>query len=165
VDVRTINKFKDIIVQGEFPSGFLSDKTGNTNYRIRVNPVTQQDFADIMITGHGVTTYYAYYRLNDMPSMKYRVYALGTNDFTATAFAQTIVPKFYVPPVTPGGLPTYTTLASLNHNVPVYTAAGAFDEKFLGEFTVTNFGTLEIQLTCTATNPLVLDYLRLFPVR
>ena len=164
VDVRTADKFKEIIIQGEFPSGFLSDKTGNTNYRVRVNPANNKDFADIMISGHGVTTYYAYYRLSDIPSIKYRVFALGTNDFQTGTFAQTVVAKTYVPPATPGGLPTYTTLASLTHNVPLYTAAGAYNEVNVGEFTPNNFGILEIQMTSTATNPIVLDYLRLVPV-
>ena len=164
VDVRTADKFKEIIIQGEFPSGFLSDKTGNTNYRVRVNPTNNKDFADIMISGHGVTTYYAYYRLSDIPSIKYRVFALGTNDFQTGTFAQTVVAKTYVPPATPGGLPTYTTLASLTHNVPLYTAAGAYNEVNVGEFTPNNFGILEIQMTSTATNPIVLDYLKLVPV-
>ena len=164
VDVRTADKFKEIIIQGEFPSGFLSDKTGNTNYRVRVNPTNNKDFADIMISGHGVTTYYAYYRLSDIPSIKYRVFALGTNDFQTGTFAQTVVAKTYVPPATPGGLPTYTTLASLTHNVPLYTAAGAYNEVNVGEFTPNNFGILDIQMTSTATNPIVLDYLKLVPV-
>lgn len=164
VDVRTAAKFSEIIIQGENPSGFLSDKTGNTNYRVRVNPTNSKDFADIMISGHGVTTYYAYYRLNDIPSIKYRVFALGTNDFQTGAFTQTVVAKTYVPPATPGGLPTYTTLASLPHAVPLYTAAGAYNEINVGEFTPNNFGILEIQMTSTATNPIVLDYLRLVPV-
>jgi hypothetical protein len=34
----------------------------------------------------------------------------------------------------------------------------------VGEFTPNNFGMLEIQMTSTATNPIVLDYLRLVPV-
>ena len=158
IDVPTASKFGEIVIQGENPSGFLSDKTGNTSYRVRLNPVTNTWFGDIMISGHGVTTYYAYYRLNDIPSVKYRVYALGVNDFQTGAFAQTIVAKSLTLPN------TYTTLASLTHNVPLSTTAGAYSELLLGEFTPANFGVLEIQLTSTATNPLVLDYLRLVPV-
>jgi hypothetical protein len=93
-----------------------------------------------------------------MPTMKYKVYALGVNDFQGGTFAQTIVPKFLAAPN------TYITLASLNHNVPLHTAAGAYNEVLLGEFTMSNYGVLEIQLTSTAMNPLVLDYLRLVPV-
>lgn len=157
IDVPTASKFREIFVQGENPSGFLIDRTGNTSYRAKLNPVTGAVFNDIMISGHGVTTYYAFYRLNETPSIKYRVYALGVNDFQAAAFSQTIVTKYLA-----GGV--YTTLSSLNHAVPLSTAAGAYNEILLGEFTSTAYGTLEIQLTSTATNPLVLDYLRLVPV-
>jgi hypothetical protein len=158
IDVLNKDKFKEIVVQGEAPSGFLVNRTGNTNYRVRLNPITNKDFMDIMITGHGVTTYYAYYRLNNVPSIKYKVYALGVNDFQGGTFAQTIVPKYYVAPS------TYFTLASLTHNVPLFSAVGAYNEVLLGEFTMTNVGVLEIQLVSTAMNPLVLDYLRLVPV-
>lgn len=158
LNVIHANKFKPVIIQGEFPSGFHSDRRGNTNYRIRFNPVTGQDYTDIMISGHGVTTYYAYYQLTQVPSIRYRVFALGVNDFQTGTFAQTIIPKYFVAPS------TYITLASMPHNVPLYTAAGAYNEVLLGEFVVTTYGTLEIQLTSTATNPLVLDYLRLVPV-
>jgi Fasciclin domain len=156
VDVPTVNKFLPIIIQGEAPTGFLrDDKRGNTNYRERFNPATGARFSDIMITGHGVTTFYSYYRLNEMPSIKYQVYALGTNDFQAGAFSQTIVAW-------------HTGLAasqgSLTHAVPLSTAVGAYDEKNLGQITVTRFGTVDWRLTSTATNPLVLDYLRLVPI-
>jgi Fasciclin domain len=155
VDVPTKNKFLPITIQGESPSGFLSDKTGNTNYRVRFSPATGLTFNDIMISGHAVTTYYSFYRTNDVPSVKYQVYALGTNDFQAGAFSQTIVAW-------------HTGLAaaqgSLTHAVPLSTAAGAYNEIYLGDITNTRFGTIDWRLTSTATNPLVLDYLRLVPV-
>jgi hypothetical protein len=158
IDVLNADKFKTITIQGEFPNGFMADRTGNTNYRIRFNPATNADFADIMVSGHNLTAYYSFYRLNEVPSIKYRVYAFGVNDFQTGAFTQAIVPKYYVAPS------TYTTLATLTHTVPLSTAAGAYNELLLGEFTVTNYGTLEIQLTANATNPIVLDYMRLVPV-
>lgn len=158
VDVKTVSKLKEVIVQGENPSGFLVLRTANTNYRVRYNPVTGKNFTDILVSGHGVTTFYSYYRLNEMPSAKYRVYALGVNDFQAAALTQNIIPKYL------SSANVYTTLATLSHIVPLFNAAGAYDEKLLGEFTITNFGTLEIQLTCLTTQPIVLDYLRLVPV-
>jgi hypothetical protein len=158
VDVLTANKFKQITVEGEYPSGFLSDKSGNTNYRIRYDSINKRTYADIMISGHGVTSYYAYYRLNSYPSMKYQVYGLGVNDFQSTTFSQNIVVKSL------DNSGVYTTLATLAHAVPLSNAAGAFTEKLLGEFTSTSFGTLEIQLTASGTSPLVLDYLRIVPV-
>jgi hypothetical protein len=158
VSIPLVNKFKQVIIQGENPSGFLSDRTANTNYRVRFNPVTGKDYTDIMITGHGVTTYYSYYRLSEVPSIKYRVYALGVNDFQTAALTQNIIPRYLRPPGAD------SVLATLAHVVPLYNAAGAYDEKLLGEFTVYNFGTLDIRLTCLTTQPLVLDYLRLVPV-
>ena len=60
--------------------------------------------------------------------------------------------------------PTYTTLATLAHAVPLSTAAGAFNEKLLGEFISPIYSNIEIQLTASGTLPLVLDYLRIVPV-
>src|SRR6185503_11278150 len=81
--ITTASKFRPVTIQGETPSGFQSDKTGNTNYRVRFNPVTGQNYSDILVSGHGVTGYYSFYRLNEMPSMKYNVFAWAVNDFQA----------------------------------------------------------------------------------
>ncbi len=155
LDVPTKNKFLPITLQGEFPSGFLSDKTGNTNYRLRLNPATGINFNDIMITGHAVTTYYSFYRTTETPSIKYQVYILGTNDFQAAAFSQTII-----------GWHTGLAVAqgTLTHAVPLHTATGAYNEMYLGDITISRFGTVEWRLTATATNPIVMDYMRLVPV-
>jgi hypothetical protein len=158
IDVLNADKFKPITIQGENPDGFVVDRRSNTNYRVRFNPVTGLDFTDLMVSGHSVTAFYSFYRLNEMPSIKYRVYAFAVNDFQTGAFTQSVVPKYFVAPS------TYTTLATLAYPVPLSTAAGGYDEKLLGEFTVSNYGTLEIQLTANATNPIVLDYVRLVPV-
>ncbi|MBP6023371.1 fasciclin domain-containing protein [Ferruginibacter sp.] len=156
MDVPTVNKFIPIILQGESPSGFLSDKTGNTNYRIRRNPVTGINFSDIMVTGHGVTTYYSFYRVNESPSIKYQVYASAANDFQGTAgFNQTINAW-------------HTGLAAvqgtLTHAVPLFSAAGAYNEVNLGTITISKFGTVDWRLTAVTTGPIVLDYLRLVPL-
>jgi uncharacterized surface protein with fasciclin (FAS1) repeats len=155
LDVPTKNKFNPIFIQGEFPSGFLSDKTGNTNYRVRFSPATGLNFNDIMVTGHGVTTYYSYYRQNEMPSMKYQVYVLGTNDFQAAAFSQTI---------NAWSVPLNAVQGTLTHAVPLYTATGAYNEMYLGDITITRFGTIDWRLTSVTTGPIVLDYIRLVPV-
>lgn len=157
VNVLTADKFKQVTVEGEFPTGFHSDKTGNTNRRIRYDSINKRTYADLMISGHGVSAYYAFYRLNNTASMKYQVYGLGVNDFQGGSFNQNIVVKSLEDGV-------YTTLATLPYAVPLSTAAGAFDEKLLGEFTTQGFGTIEVQLTASGTGPLVLDYLRIVPV-
>lgn len=155
LDVPTKNKFLPITIQGEFPSGFLSDKTSNTNYRVRLSPATGLNFSDILVSGHGVTTYYAFYRVNEMPSMKFQVYALGTNDFQAAAFSQTLN-------VWNTGLGALS--GTLTHAVPLFTAVGAYNEMYLGDITITRFGTIDWRLTSVTTGPIVLDYIRLVPV-
>ena len=156
LDVPTANKFLPIILEGENPTGFLSnDKTAFTNYRVRLNPATSTNFSDILISGHGVTTFYSYYRVNESPSIKYQVFAKATNDFQAAAFSQTINAW-------------HTGLAavqgSLTHAVPLYTAAGAYNEINLGTITNTRYGTIEWRATAVATGSILLDYIRLVPV-
>ena len=202
-DVPVANKFLPFTIEGEKPTGFLSDKTSNTAFqRIRQNPVTGLFYTDLLVSGHGTTGYYSFYRLNDMPSMKYNVYGLAVNDFTTTAVYQNIVPVQYVPPpftVNPSsngyiyinnvaypagtftGLPAVSTqfpanTTQLGWAVPLSTVAGAYNEVFLGSFTVTQFGIIDLRLTSaagvTGTPPaiqagsaqIVLDYLRIVPV-
>jgi len=161
VNVLTADKFKQIRVEGERPNGFQSDKSGSVNYRTRYDTINKKYYNDIMISGHGVTAYYAYYSLGTLPTMKYQVYGLGVNDFQSTAFSQSIVVKSVSGS---GSSAVYTTLSTLAHAVPLSTASGAFTEKLLGEFTTSTLLPIEIQLTASGTSPLVLDYLRLVPV-
>ena len=168
-DITTASKFQQTVIQGESPSGFLVDRIANTSYRVRLNPVTNQNYTDILVSGHGVTSYYSYYQLKEMPSMKYNVYAFAVNDFQAANVFQRIVVNYFTPPS------TYTAVATtpspLNYAVPLKTAVGAYNEVFLGTFTSTLFGTLDFRLTSggttlgsTGTGPIVLDYLRIVPV-
>lgn len=156
LDVPTKNKFLSITLQGETPSGFLqNDKTAFIHYRVRLNPVTATNFSDIYIVGHGVTTFYSFYRTNETPSIKYQVYAKATNDFQATAFSQTIN-------AWNNSLGALT--GTLTHAVPLYTAVGAYNEIYLGDITNTRFGTVDWRATAITTGPILLDYLRLVPV-
>ncbi len=156
VDVPTTNKFLPIVLEGESPRGFRqNDRTAFINYRVRKNPVTLANFSDIMVTGHGVSLFYAYYRVSETPSIKYQVYAKATNDFQAGAFSQTINAW-------------HDELAAqqgvLTHAVPLFTAAGAYDEKNLGTITISKYGTVDWRLTSITTGPMTLDYLRLVPL-
>jgi hypothetical protein len=169
LNVLNLNKIKEIRIEGESPSGFSrTDKAGNINYRVRRNPVTNQNFSDLFVTatnvtGTGIIGFYSYYRLNEMPSMKYNVYAFAVNDFQAGAVLQNISASYLASS-------TYTLLGGLAYNVPLSTAPGAYNEVLLGQFTSTLFGTLEMRViqanaTGVATNtPSVLDYIRLVPV-
>ena len=170
LNVLNLNKIKEIRIEGESPSGFSrTDRAGNINYRVRRNPVTNQNFNDLYvtatnITGTGVIGFYSYYTLKEMPSMKYNVYASAVNDFQTGAVVQNISANYLAPTA------VYTPLSGLAYSVPLSTAAGAYNEVLLGQFTSTLFGTLEMRLiqanaTSVATNtPSVMDYIRLVPV-
>jgi hypothetical protein len=156
VDVPTANKFLPIVFEGENPSGFLqNDKSGNIHYRIRKNPLTFVNYSDILITGHAVTTFYAFYRQNETPSIKYQVYGKATNDFVATAFNQTINAWHQ-------GLGALQ--GSITQAVPLHTAAGAYDEKNLGTITISAYGTVDWRVTAVTTGNIMFDYLRLVPL-
>jgi uncharacterized surface protein with fasciclin (FAS1) repeats len=161
LNVLNLNKFKEIRIEGENPSGFFSDRTGNTNYRVRFNPVTGKNFTDIFISGHNVSNYFSYYTLNDMPSMKYNVYVFGVNDFQTGAVTDSILAATSIS-FTDQNI--VTTLARLPHVVPLNTASGAYNEVFLGQFTSTLYRRLYILLRAQGTNPMVLDYVKLVPV-
>jgi len=156
LDVPTKGKFLPIQLEGETPSGFLqNDKTGFINYRLRLNPTTNLNFNDILISGHGVTTFYSFYRTNELPSIKYQVYAKATNEFQAAAFSETINAWS----TTVGALQGTLTFA-----VPLFSAAGAYNEVYLGDITNTKYGTVDWRATSVTTGPILLDYLRLVPV-
>lgn len=158
LDVPTINKFLTITIQGETPTGFLqNDRTAFINYRVRQNPVNGINYNDIVVSGHGVTAFYSFYRLNEIPSIKYQVYAKAINDFQATAFNQTITAWNVAGNV-------FTLQGSLSYAVPLNTATGAYNEINLGTVTNTKYGTLDWRLTAVTTGPFTLDYLRLVPV-
>jgi uncharacterized surface protein with fasciclin (FAS1) repeats len=161
LNVLNLNKFREIIIQGENPTGFYADRTGNTNYRVRLNPVTGSNFTDIFISGHNLSNFYAYYTLNDMPSMKYDVYAFGVNDFQTGAVTDSILATTSIDLTNQNNL---TTLGRLRHVIPLYTAAGAYNEVYLGQFNSTLYRRLYILLRAQGTNPMVLDYVRLVPV-
>jgi Fasciclin domain len=161
LNVLNLNKFKEIRIEGENPSGFFSDRTGNTNYRVRYNPATGKNFTDIFITGHGVTNYFSYYTLNNMPSMRYNVYVFGVNDFQTGAVTDSILAATSFDFANVNNI---ATLARLPHVVPLYTAAGAYNEVFLGQVNSTLYRRLYFLLRAQGTNPMVLDYIRLVPV-
>lgn len=156
IDVPTKSKFLPVTIEGEFPSGFLqNDKTGNISYRLRLNPVTGTNFNDILISGHAVTTFYSFYRVNEMPSVKYQVYAKATNDFQTGAFNQTI---------NAWNTSLGALIGTLTHAVPLFTATGAYNEVYVGDITNTRYGTIDWRITAVTTGPILLDYLRLVPV-
>ena len=176
-EIVTVNKFPQVIFQGENPTGFSqNDKRSSTHFRVRVNPITLQNFSDLLVSGHAVTGFYAYYRLQEAPSMKYNVYALAQNDFQTAAVFQGISVNYLTPPSTFSVIPVSSvqlpaTTTFFAYPVPLSTATGAYTEVLLGTFTTSQYGILDFRLTSggttlgsSGTGPIVLDYMRIVPV-
>jgi hypothetical protein len=160
----TASKFPQIFVQGENPSGFHSDRTGNTNYRIRKDrPDTTKSYSDILVSGHGVTDFYAFYRLNEMPTMRYNVYARAVNDFQRQAVFQSVNFFSFAAPATftqipsvPAFLPTAPrTPAQLWYPVPGISG-GVAPLPAMYRFTAPSFAAVAISSPDGAFNEVLL---------
>jgi hypothetical protein len=150
VDFKKEEKFKPLIVEGEEVFSRLSTTSSTATFiRERFNPVSNAKYRDIGVVGHGVTNYWLSYRLQGVPSMKYKVYWVAANDNVPTA---TVNQRLAM-----------GTLASATFPF-IAVPLNNFQEVLLGEYTTTSFGTLDMYLIANATNSLVLDYIKLVPV-
>lgn len=153
VAVPPANKLQQFVIQGENYYATSADKRSNTYFRDRFNSITNLDFRDVLVYGHGVSSFNINYRVSNVPSMTYKAYWVALNDFQTTSFTQKLAID----------LPTSTTLA--------YTTVGVnnYNEVYVGDVKIDSFkNTLNVFLvgaanTTTATNPLVCDYIRLEP--
>lgn len=74
-------KIKPAVVEGEFPYGF-SSSNGRRHYRDRFNPETGLNFKDIFVQAFPSGNYISYLS-NNIYTMKYKVYWVALNDYTA----------------------------------------------------------------------------------
>ena len=85
IDVQPNSKFKPIIIEGENYAATSHDRRNNTYFRDRFNPVTGQDFRDVLVFSHGVALFNIRYDIKEVPSIRYKAYWVALNDFqTAT---------------------------------------------------------------------------------
>lgn len=172
-------KIPAVVVQGENYIRFL-DANGNlTNprqnnvsavfTRARITPSGQQ-FTDMFAYGHGIAGLSAQYRVQRLPSVKYKVYWVVPNDTLNVNGA--IVPAAFTQRLAMGSrtatgtslLPTVAPLPALNVKPLTYT------EVYLGDYTQSAYGILDMFLmNATSTtgepggNRMNLDYIRLVP--
>jgi len=159
-------------IMGQSPSGFREIKSGNTYYRTKVDSLGRV-IKDIQVYGHGIADYYIDYRRINTHVVKYKVYVQAVcgllGDPQVNAYTQRYQFKnplnglYTAPVVTDAGLTAalFTqTLIPKNSN-----------EVYLGEYTRSKYGTLELRLlsasnasTTTIINTLILSYLRFEPV-
>lgn len=157
VQVLPKDKFKQIVIQGENYNFSRADKRNNTYFRNKFNPVTNQDFTDVLVFGHGIAQFYLGYRLRNIPSIKYKAYwvALHDNINNNTGTYKQLLGI---------GTPTATTLPYIT------VQPNNYNEVYLGEFTLPAFRpVLDIHLTAdNSTNSdaskITVDYIRLEPV-
>lgn len=153
IDITPQEKLRSFHIEGELYRAQSIDKRSVTYFRDRFNTLTQLNFKDVMILNHGVARFNLNYRLNNVYSMKYKVYWVAVNDFQNNNFDQKI--GVGAPDTT---LLNYVTVTPLN-----------YEEVLVGEFTLDTFQpVLDIYLTAAnttnaANSALVCDYIRLEP--
>jgi uncharacterized surface protein with fasciclin (FAS1) repeats len=177
-------KIRSVIIEGENYRGFfdvngvaVTPRQNNVSaifIRSRITPPTAANpnalFTDMFAYGHGIVSLNAQYRVQNLPSVKYKVYWVAPNDtlnvngnIAIAAFTQRL--SMGVRGATGANLlPTVAPLPPLN------VVPRNFNEVYLGDYTMINYGTLDMFLTnATATtgepagNRLNLDYIRLVP--
>jgi hypothetical protein len=169
-------KIQAVVVEGENYRGFfdinglpVSPRQNNVSaifIRSRITPAGKL-FTDMFAYGHGIVSLNALYRVQNLPSVKYKVYWVAPNDtlniggnIAIAAFTQRLAMGARGANL----LPTVAPLAPRN------VIPRNFDEVYLGDYTQINYGTLDMFLTnATATtgepggNRLNLDYIKLVP--
>jgi len=157
IAVRPVDKFPPIVIQAENYNTVSNDRRNNTYFRDRYSPVTGQDFRDVLVYNHGVALFNLGYRLNGMPSIKYKAYWVALHD-NINGSTATFTQKLGIGTATSTALP-YITVNLNNYN-----------EVYLGEFQLPTYNpTLMVYLTAfngtaAIANTIVCDYIRLEPV-
>jgi len=145
------DKIAPIFIQGESPSAFSNNSTGNAvSFRYLRSPATGQIFRDIYVYNVG-GSFTVRYHVNNVYSSNYHVYWVAVNDLQTTAFSQRIAMDS-----------STTTFAYTSVPLTTYT------EVYLGDYKTTTFGPHEVYLintnsTTAGVNTLDLDYIKLVP--
>ncbi len=162
IGVNIAEKFQPIIVQGESYSSRMPVSLGSSviAVRNRFNPLTNTTFNAISVIAHGNSGFWLNYRVPQTPSLKYKVYWVVVNDLYATNTATGETSTFAINQKLAMGSLSSATFAYPAAALPVKN----YTEQLLGEYTVTNYGTLNMFLVANGTNAMTLDYIKLVPV-
>lgn len=166
INLALADKFKSIVTEGEnytakadFPLN-LSSSAIATAIAVKdyVDPTTTRKFKQVRVFGHAVSTgFWLKYTLNNLPVMKYKVYWVAYNDWYGSNTATTETANLAISQRLLMGSLTSTTFA--------LTALPAknYSEVYLGDYTPTKYGSLDMYLMSNGTGGLMLDYIRLEP--
>lgn len=157
VDFTLTYKFPPVIIQGENPSSFAADRSGNTQYRIRFNPLSTQNFTDILMQNYNYANYFIRYTVKNLPSMRYNAFWVAVNDVQTT-------------PLWNQRLAIDSTTSAAT-NLPFVTVAYKnYSEVPLGQLNIANYRNLNLYVmgpttasTAGGVNSIVLDYIKLVP--
>lgn len=161
---RLKDKIPGFKIEGENPSGFRLDRTGNTLYRTKLDNLGIQ-YKDIEIYNHGVSDYFIRYLRGAIPVVKYKVYARAISGAAGDSQVANFTQRYqiYNPLTSTPTTPVYDlfatqTVTPLNYN-----------EVLLGEYTPKTYSLLDLRLTSATSsavnvNTLILDYLRFEPI-
>ena len=165
INLALSDKFKSFVAEGENYAA-KSDLANNlttatiaTVFAVKdyKDPNTGRAFQQIRVFGHGVTGYWLKYSLSALPAMKYKVYWVAVNDLynsnTATAETATLA------------ISQRLLMGSLTSTTFAMTALTAknYSEVYLGDYTTSKYGSLDMYLVSNTTGGLMLDYIRLEP--
>lgn len=164
IPFRLKDKVPAFKIEGEVPSGFRSDKTGNTFYRTKLDNLGIQ-YKDIEVYDHSVSEYYIRYLRSGVPFVKYKVYARAIMGAAGDAQVATFTQRYFIynSATSTPTLPVYDLFAS--HTVTPLN----YNEVYLGDYTPQQYGLLDLRLTAAAStaknvSTLILDYLRFEPI-
>lgn len=163
------DRIKSFKIEGEKPTSFrnvVPDKRNNTSYRNLRDTIGT--YSDIQVYNHGVSEFFINYRVSNVHKVKYKVYSRALinlpTDQQTVAFTQ----RYGVASPTNPAVTTVLFTQTIS-NVVSDPPNLRYREVYLGEYTPTQYGTLDWRLlsaasTASGVNTLILDYLRFEPV-
>lgn len=174
LDYDMVSKLKPVIIQGEIGYTLQSSKT--VQLRTRRNSLNPESpryntfFRDLLIQNHGVANYWVKYTPL-LKSVTYKVYMRAVRDFDLIPpVGKTELDDF--PERIAFNASTATDLPQITNVGAVKNADGTFspnyDEVYVGDYTVSNYGTTSVFVVGANTktnglNTILLDYIKLVP--
>lgn len=161
---RLKDKVPTFKIEGELPSGFRTDKTGNTFYRTKLDNNGIQ-YKDIEVYNHAFAEFYIRYVRSGVPFVKYKVYARVIAGAAGDAQVASFTQRYFInnPLTSTPETPVYDLFAT-----QVVTPLN-YAEVYLGDYMPKQYGPLDLRLTAANStavnvNTLILDYLRFEPI-
>ncbi|MES2279020.1 MAG: fasciclin domain-containing protein [Bacteroidota bacterium] len=197
VNFNVADKITPIIIQGEQPSFYArTDKQGNTQLRSRLDNsvVPAVTYKDLYISGTGIASYFAAYKLSNLYTCQYKVMLRAINDTLIThipaasptlgnisqkvTFGQitaTTTTAGLIAPVTAVNYPYQNVTPYFYGEIPQTpaaagtVAANATINVASGNLNVIKYNSINMyvtgaNVTTTNLNNVIVDYIRLIPI-